>query len=328
MRAIFVGILASMFFSSTFIINRAMNLSGTSWAWTASLRFLLAIPILLAIVAFRKNLPPLFREMRKHPLQWLTWGSLCGVAFYSLLSFAAVYAPSWLTSGTWQITILIGACLSPLFFETRQTPNGPVRVRQSIPFKSMRISVIILIGVVLMQVSEASNVTLSELLLGFIPVIIGATFYPLGNRKMMALCGNKLDSFQRTLGMALGSMPIAILLGIYGTMSVGLPSASQFGQAFLLAISSGVIASLLFFLATDMAKHNTALLAGVESTQAGILIFTVLGEVLLLNGTFPQGWSLVGMFVIIAGMIATSLANRKIAPAKPKPAPTLSKRTA
>ncbi len=163
----------------------------------------------------------------------------------------------------------------------------------------MRISVIILIGVAFMQVSEASNVTLSELLLGFIPVIIGATFYPLGNRKMMELCGSKLDSFQRTLGMALGSMPIAILLGIYGTATVGLPSASQLGQALLLA--------------------------GVESTQAGILIFTVLGEVLLLNGSFPQGWSLVGMFIIIAGMIATSLANRNIAPVKPKPAPTLSK---
>lgn len=33
MRAVLVGILSSLFFSATFIINRAMNLGGTSWAW-------------------------------------------------------------------------------------------------------------------------------------------------------------------------------------------------------------------------------------------------------------------------------------------------------
>jgi hypothetical protein len=45
MRAILLGILSSAFFSATFIINRVMNVSGTSWAWTASFRFLFALPI-------------------------------------------------------------------------------------------------------------------------------------------------------------------------------------------------------------------------------------------------------------------------------------------
>lgn len=316
-RAILVGILSSLFFSATFIINRAMNLSGTSWAWTASLRFLLALPFLIAIVAFRGNLPGLFREMRKHPFQWLLWGTLGGVGFYSLLSFAAVYAPSWLTSGTWQITILAGALLSPLFFVTVPSEEGPQKVRQAIPYKSLRISVIILIGVILMQVTEAGQITTAELLSGFIPVLIAAFLYPLGNRKMMELCHGKLDTFQRTLGMALSSLPIALLLGAYGTATVGWPTGSQMVQALLLAICSGVIASLLFFLATDMAKHNTVLLAAVESTQSGTMIFTVLGEVLLLSGTFPQGWSMVGMIIVIIGMIATSLSGRRFAPAKP-----------
>ncbi|ATO47768.1 hypothetical protein ABD72_22515 [Brevibacillus laterosporus] len=59
------------------------------------------------------------------------------------------------------------------------------------------------------------------------------------------------------------------------------------------------------------AKNNMGLLAAVESTQSGTMIFTVLGEVILLNGSFPRGLSLLGMIVVIIGMILTSLANGK-----------------
>ncbi len=41
MKAIVIGILASLFFAVTFILNRAMELSGGSWMWSSSLRFLL-----------------------------------------------------------------------------------------------------------------------------------------------------------------------------------------------------------------------------------------------------------------------------------------------
>jgi drug/metabolite transporter (DMT)-like permease len=311
MKAVLVGIISSLFFSATFIMNRSMSLEGTSWAWTASLRFILALPFLLLIVAFRKNLGQLFREMAKNPFQWLLWGTLGGVGFYSLLSFAAVYGPSWLTSGTWQITILAGALLSPLFFVTVPTTNGSKRVRQAIPFKSLRLSVIILIGVILMQVNQAGHISVKEFLVGFIPVVIAAFLYPLGNRKMMELCQERIDTFQRTLGMVISSLPVAIIFGMYGTATVGLPTGSQFFQALLLALFSGVIASILFFLATDMAKNNMGLLAAVESTQSGAMIFSVLGEVILLNGAFPKGLSFIGMILVIIGMIVTSLASRK-----------------
>lgn len=64
MRAILLGLLSSAFFSATFIINRAMNVSGTSWAWTASFRFLFALPILFLIVLFRKNFRGLCEELK------------------------------------------------------------------------------------------------------------------------------------------------------------------------------------------------------------------------------------------------------------------------
>lgn len=56
MKAILVGILASLFFAVTFVLNRAMELSGGSWYWSASLRFLLFIVMMGEINAsFKRN---------------------------------------------------------------------------------------------------------------------------------------------------------------------------------------------------------------------------------------------------------------------------------
>nr|WP_324294380.1 multidrug resistance efflux transporter family protein [Bacillus anthracis] len=89
MRAILLGLLSSAFFSATFIINRAMNVSGTSWAWTASFRFLFALPILFLIVLFRKNLRELWEELKKHPLAWIGWGFCCWYWFLFFIKFCS-----------------------------------------------------------------------------------------------------------------------------------------------------------------------------------------------------------------------------------------------
>ncbi|MCI0767497.1 multidrug resistance efflux transporter family protein [Bacillus sp. TL12] len=318
MRAILLGILSSAFFSATFIINRAMNVSGTSWAWTASFRFLFALPILFLIVLFRKNLGGLWSEMRKHPFAWLGWGSLAGTGFYSLLSFAAVFSPAWLVAGTWQVTILAGLLLSPLFFITTETKTGPKRVRGKIPLRSLYVSLFILIGVICMQATEAGHITATQFISGFLPVVLAAFLYPFGNRKMMEVVGGRLDTFQRVLGMAIGSLPIAVILGIYGFWETSMPTSGQMLQGFLLALCSGVIATMTFFFATDLAKDNLSLLGAVEATQAGTMIFTVLGEIIFLNGSFPIGLSLIGMIIIMAGMVANSILNRSVPVARQK----------
>ncbi|PGZ17236.1 DMT family transporter [Bacillus cereus] len=312
MRAILLGILSSAFFSATFIINRAMNVSGTSWAWTASFRFLFALPILFLIVLFRKNLGELWIEMRRHPFAWLGWGSLAGIGFYSLLSFAAVFSPAWLVAGTWQVTILAGLLLSPLFFITIQTTTGTKRVRGKIPLRSLYISLFILIGVICMQATEAGHITVTQFISGFLPVVLAAFLYPFGNRKMMEVVGGRLDTFQRVLGMAIGSLPITIILAIYGFGATGIPTSGQMLQGFLLALCSGVIATMTFFFATDLAKNNLSLLGAVEATQAGTMVFTVLGEIIFLNGSLPTGLSLIGMCIIMAGMVANSILNRSV----------------
>ena len=46
MQAIVIGIAASLFFASTFVLNRSMDLAGGSWLWSASLRYLFTVPCL------------------------------------------------------------------------------------------------------------------------------------------------------------------------------------------------------------------------------------------------------------------------------------------
>lgn len=245
-------------------------------------------------------------------------GSVAGIGFYSLLSFAAVFSPAWLVAGTWQVTILAGLLLSPLFFVKIETKLGTKLVRGKIPLRSLYVALFILLGVICMQATAAGHITMTQFISGFLPVVVAAFLYPFGNRKMMELVGGRLDTFQRVLGMAIGSLPITILLGIYGFSTTGIPTSSQMLQGFLLALCSGVIATMTFFFATDLAKDNLSLLGAVEATQAGTMVFTVLGEIVFLNGSFYSGLSLLGMIIIMLGMVANSVLNRSAPVVKQK----------
>jgi drug/metabolite transporter (DMT)-like permease len=310
MRPIFLGICAAFFFSITFILNRAMELSGGSWIWSASLRYLFMVPFLLAIVLVRKNLRPLLSVMKKHWGKWILWSSVGFGLFYAPLCFAAAFAPGWLTASTWQMTILSGSLLAPLFFLTITTPNGTHQVRGRVPFRGLFMSSIILIGILFMQVEHASSISLKHVLLGIIPVIIASFAYPLGNRKMMELCAGKLDSYQRVLGMTLASLPFWLVLSLYGLFTVGLPSIEQTTQSLIVAISSGVLATVLFFHATDLVRGNMQRLAAVEATQSLEVVFTVAGELLLLSAAMPSLLSWIGMIIMIIGMILHSYVSQ------------------
>ncbi|MDF2500809.1 MAG: protein of unknown function transrane [Anaerosporomusa subterranea] len=307
MQLIFIGILASLFFSSTFVLNRAMDLSGGSWIWSASLRYIFTVPFLLLIVMSRRNMQALFDHMKLKPREWFIWSSVGFGLFYAPLCFAAAYGPAWLVAGTWQVTIVAGSLLVPFFYKRIKTENGIQNKRHKMPKRELVISAFILLGVVLIQAREIENIDFTKLTIGILPVIIAAFAYPLGNRKMMSICEERLDVYQRVLGMTIASIPFWLVLSFYGMDTIGLPSSGQIIQSFIVAIFSGIIATMLFFYATDKAKGNPKQLAVVEATQAGEVVFTVMGEVLFLEGKLPFGWPLMGIIIVIIGMILHSL---------------------
>lgn len=315
LRAILIGILAALFFSVTFILNRSMELDGGSWVWSASLRFFFMLPILVIIVGLKRNIMPVLLHIKERPFQWILWSSVGFGLFYAPLTFATVYGPGWLVAATFQITIIAGSLLVPFL-------NKKGSLKQTIPIQSIFISLIILAGVVLMQLEHASSVPTLSVILIVIPLIISAFAFPLGNRKMMQMVGSDLNTFQRMLGMTIASLPFWILLSIYGLASHGLPSSGQVGQTFIIAISSGIIATALFFYATELVQHNNQKLAGVEATQSGEVVFALLGEVLILGIVLPSLLSFIGIALVIVGMIlhsvASALMSRKSALIKEK----------
>ncbi len=103
------------------------------------------------------------------------------VLFYAPLCFASAYSPGWLIAGTWQITIISGSLLVPLFAEVVQMKNGPVKVRGKSPSKDCS-CLVILIGIIVMQVEQSQSICTQDFLFGMLPVILASFAYPLGNR--------------------------------------------------------------------------------------------------------------------------------------------------
>lgn len=311
MRPILLGIFAAFFFAFTFILNRAMELDGGSWIWSASLRYFFMVPFLLVIVLSRRNLKQLFAEMRHHPALWLVWSTIGFGLFYAPICFSAGYAPGWLIAATWQMTIISGSLLAPLFYETVMTDKGPIKIKGKIPLKGLTMSLLILLGILLMQFQQTDHFSVTSIILGVLPVAVASFAYPLGNRKMMDVCGGRLDVFQRVLGMTLASLPFWIVLSLYGYFTTGLPSVSQTVQSGLVAISSGVIATVLFFQATDLVRGNMQRLAAVEATQSMEVLFAVIGELVWLNTANPSIISWCGMVLVMGGMILHSYVSHK-----------------
>ncbi|WP_144510507.1 multidrug resistance efflux transporter family protein [Bacillus sp. FJAT-22090] len=313
MREILLGVLASLFFAVTFILNRSMEVSGGSWLWSSSLRFFFMLPFLVIIVSYRKGLTNTFRELKSAPMPWFVWSFVGFVLFYGPLTFAAAYGPGWLISGMWQFTIVAGVLLAPLFSVKMK---GRL-IKQKIPIVSLFISLVILIGIILIQIPNTKTLNLSTVFLGILPVIVAAFAYPLGNRKMMDHLDGKLDTFQRVLGMTIASLPTWIILAVVAIFTVGHPSMSQVIQSLIVAVSSGVIATTLFFMATDRVRNHQGKLAAVEATQSTEILFVILGEMLILHIPLPEPIALIGLSIIILGMFLhsyyTKIVNTKLA---------------
>ncbi len=304
MKAVWIGVAASFFFASSFVLNRLMEVGGGYWVWSGSLRYLFMVPLLGILVLFRKEWAPVWRELRRQPLKWLLWSTVGFGLFYAPLCASAIFAPAWLTAAGFQFTIVAGMLLSPLFFFTYPSAKGPIRQRGRIPRSALIIALIMLIGIGLMQIEQAQDGGGSWQ--GIALIILAAVAYPLGNRKMMEVCDGRLNAFQRTLGMSIASLPFWFVLSLFGWVQNGAPSGGQIGQSFLVALFSGVVATVLFFGATDQARSHPAQLAAVEATQALEVVFTLLGEWILLGIMLTSVGMWAGMVLVVSGVVVNA----------------------
>ncbi|MDD2956265.1 MAG: multidrug resistance efflux transporter family protein [Oscillospiraceae bacterium] len=300
LKPLLYGVLASLFFAFAFIFNRSMDLGGGYWMWSGCLRFFLMLPMLWAVLAVqgKGRVRAVLQDVRRRPVPWLLWSTVGFGLFYLPLTMASAYGESWLVAALWQVTIVAGVLLTPLF-------------GQKIPVKNILMSLVILAGIFLLQADHWTSSGIWGSAMALIPILIAAFSYPLGNRKMMQHCPDSLDTAQRVFGMTLCSMPFWLLAAAVAWAVSGPPGGGQVAQSAIVALFSGVIATILFFHATDLVRHDRKKLAVVEATQCGEVIFTLLGGVFFLHDAAPSLVAGLGLLVIIVGMVCNSLVSTK-----------------
>ena len=302
------GLLAALFFSSTFVLNRAMSLDGGHWVWSASLRYLWMALFLVAgpiVIGRRRLLHDTLRLFQRHWLFWLAAGTVGFGIFYAGITFAASYAPGWVVATTWQTTVIASPIVLLIY-------------GKRVPLRGVFFTLLIFAGVVVVNLAQVQHATWRTVLLGGLPVLISAVAYPAGLQLLWeARAGGHTriphiidpaldDSFARVLLLTLGSLPFWLVLITLNQPPA--PSTGQWLSTALVALLSGVVATSLFVYARHHAR-NAYELAAVDATQAGEVIFALLGEVFWLGGTLPGPAAAVGVALTLLGLVLYLLAQ-------------------
>lgn len=297
LAAVGIALLASLFFTMTYVLNRASALEGGHWAWMASLRYLITLPLMLPLVWWQGGARPVLRAIAAHPWAWIRCGAIGFVVFYCTLSFAAASGPAWLVAGSFLVTVVTGMLCAPFLYT-----DG----RRRIPPAGLAVAVVILVGVLLMQVGYASWPLAGSAWLALGCVLVAAFAFPLGNRLLLLhleRTGEDLNATQRVFGMTLASQPLWLLVAAYAGLRSGAPAASHVWLAAGVALCAGVIATILFFQATGMVRNHPLALGGTEAMQGSEVVFAAVLGVLLLGEAWPGRLSIAGALVVIAGII-------------------------
>ena len=324
------GLIASAFFSLSFVLYQLMSVQGGHWFWSASLRCLF-MWLLLTVIIVIKNRGQLTQLIQLWHLFWQNWrfwmfaGSIA-LGTYGLLAFAADYAEGWVIAATYLFTVVASLIVLKFF-------------GQHFSKKTIYYSVVVFVGVVLANVGEglrhqtvSSNYTLQSLLVGAMVAFIASFFFPVGNQLVWQASQPKQTNLTTELNirktllqklpyihsplldnalhkvwlMAMGSLPMWAALTLI--LHPPAPSPSQITLSFLVALTAGVLGTSVFLFARAQATRPQQL-AAIDATQGSEIIFALLGGMLLLGTPLPSLLSFVGIALVIIGLTLFGKAN-------------------
>jgi drug/metabolite transporter (DMT)-like permease len=299
--AIAIALAAALFFTTTYVLNRAMAVDGGHWAWSASLRYLLTLPMLAVAVHFQGGAAPVLRAMRAHPFAWLLWSAIGFTLFCVCLTWAAASGPAWLVAGTFQLTVIAGMLMAPLIYDD---------ARARMPRRALLLGIVIVAGVLLMQFGHFEGRLDATAWAALLAVTIAAFLYPLGNRRILLhleRSGESLNATQRVYGMTLASQPLWLLVAAYAAIESGPPPLTQVALAAGVALGAGTIATILFFHATGLVHDQPTALGAVEAMQAAEILFSTVLAAVILGEAWPHGISAIGAVIVTLGIVGLSL---------------------
>ena len=173
------------------------------------------------------------------------------------------------------------------------------------PRAALGVGLVVLAGVLLMQFGYANGGLGRSGWILLLCVLAAATLYPIGNRLLLLhleRTGETLNATQRVFGMTLASQPLWLCVAAFAWHQAGAPPLPQVLLAGGVALSAGVVATILFFQATGMVRDNPAALGAAEAMQAAELLITTLLGVTFLHEAWPRGLALWGAALVILGI--------------------------
>ncbi|SUD91142.1 multidrug resistance efflux transporter family protein [Psychrobacter phenylpyruvicus] len=180
-RLILITLIASAFFSSTYILNELMSNSGGHWFWSSSLRYLFMLIILTVMIGLQHGLSrvrQLWVIFKDHWVFWTLTGSIGFGIFYAGLCYAADHVSGWVVAATFMFTVVASLFVLMAFGHKFEK-------------KLILYALLVLIGVILVNVSEALSMPTSAimdiplttvLIYGALPCIIASFSYPIGSQ--------------------------------------------------------------------------------------------------------------------------------------------------
>lgn len=283
----------------TFVLNRKLVITqgGWAWAWGIALRYIITA-LLMSPLAFLPGVYPLAIELRAHFKVWMMC-SFIGFGLFGVgITWAASSGPAWLIAGAWQLTVIAGPLLAPLIYKDH---------RSRLSFGSLFLGLMIVLGVLIMEYHQSSHALRLSDGLPLAAVVMAACAYPVGNRLLLLhleRTGAKITTAQRVFGMTLASTPLWIILAGLAWTVAGPPTPAEILLAGGVALSSGVIGTILFFAATRLVHHDRFGLAAVEAMQCGEVIFSILFGSIFLSEAWPSGLGALGVALVVIGIIA------------------------
>ena len=298
---LFIGLISSLFFTVTFLINRSISLDGGHWFFSGGLRLIYSLVLFIIGFIIFKGLSYfklIMKEYIDNIFFWTLSGSIGFGGFYSLLCYSASFSPAWIVATTWQITIVSSLFVLTFFGK---------KLSKKIWFYT----IFIFTGIILVNLSHFEISNFETLFLGVIPILIASFCYPIGNQLVWEEKRKRKDenhnfeiinnSFVKVFLLVLGSVPFWIIL--YFLSDPVTPNASQYLSVAIITIISGILATSLFLYARSQADTSSKLML-VDSTQSSQVIFALSGEMLFLNTAFPNIIGLTGIIITIVGLIA------------------------
>ncbi|MBC8753572.1 multidrug resistance efflux transporter family protein [Kordia sp. YSTF-M3] len=310
-KILLYGFLAALFFSSTFAINKWLNVEMLGhWYWTASLRYIYVFLLINIIILIKNGSYSLLRTYKCYFQNILFWNMAGGIGFgifYLCLCYAASYSDGWVLASTWQTTILF-------------TPVVLFLLKERIKLHGVLYLIVMFIGVLLIN-NYAFKTIDDAFFNSIIPILIAAFSYPLGNTLCKFACEGKYekisihkygiskDPLNQILIMVLGALPLIFIVGFI--VNPTQPTIYQLKYIFIIAILTGVIATYFLYKARKIANKDGTALAFADGTQSIESPLALFWGFILFNEQLPNlsGW--IGLILLTLGMGLFYLKNIK-----------------